>query len=127
MSDFIKTKTIHSVLIQENGWIRNSKGYIIGRLTDRVSFDSEHINEDDGTADCMKHLSKAINSDDEYAYGWHSNIAMSCVDSIVKASETVAFNSFSDYHAAGNEAASRFMKICFDATTSLHMLSNKEE
>jgi len=29
--------------VQENGIIRNSKGYLIGRLVDKISFDSEHI------------------------------------------------------------------------------------
>ena len=123
MSDYIKTKVIQSVIIQENGIIRNSRGYLIGRLSG-INFSSEHIHEDDNTGDCIKYLSKVINSDDEYAYGWHANIAMMCVDSIIEVSERLPFDSYSDYHVAGNEAASRFMKICFDATTSLNMLND---
>ena len=124
MSDMIKTKTIQAVIIQENGIIRNSKGYLIGRLSG-VDFNSEHINDSDNTADCMKYLAKAIRNDDGYAYGWHANIAMMCVDSIIETKELLPFDSYSDYHKAGNEAASRFMKICFDAETSLHMLEVK--
>ena len=124
MSDMIKTKAIQNVMIQENGIIRNSKGYLIGRLSG-VDFNSEHINDSDNTADCMKYLAKAIRKDDGYAYSWHANIAMMCVDSIIETKELLPFDSYSDYHKAGNEAASRFMKICFDAETSLHMLEDK--
>jgi len=123
MSDFIKTKTIQSVLIQENGIIRNSKGYLIGRLVGEIDFNLEHINDKDNTADCMKYLAKVINNEPDYAYGWHANIAMACVDSIIETKDKLPFDSYSDYHTAGNEAASRFMKLCFDATTSLHMLT----
>jgi len=126
MSDFIETKEIQNVLIQENGIIRNSKGYLIGRLSG-VNFNSEHLNDSDSTADAMKVVAKAINSDDGYAYSWHANIAMACVDSIIETKEKLPFDSYSDYHTAGNEAASRFMKICFDAKTSLHMLESKQD
>ena len=115
------------MVIQENGIIRNSKGYLIGRLSSEVNFDSEHINDADNTADCMKYLSKALSRDDEYAYGWHANIAMTCVDSIQETKEQVAFDSYSDYHRAGNEAATRFMNICFSVETSLHMLEDTKD
>ena len=36
----IKTMTVD---VQENGIIRNSKGYIIGRLSPDMEFDSEHV------------------------------------------------------------------------------------
>jgi len=120
----IKYKEIQNVLIQENGIIRNSKGRIIARLVSDVNFNSEHINDKDNIADCMKVLSKAINKEDDYAYSWHANVAMSCVDAMVETKEKVPLDSYSDYHRAGNEAASRFMKICFDADTSLHMLED---
>ena len=126
MSDMIKYKEIQNVLIQENGIIRNSKGRIIARLVSDVDFNSEHINDKDNISDCMKVLSKAINKEDDYAYSWHANIAMSCVDAMVETKEKVPLDSYSDYHRAGNEAASRFMKICFDADTSLNMLLDKD-
>ena len=122
MSYAIKTKQIQSVVIQENGIIRNSKGYLIGRLVSGINFDSDHLNESDSTAYCMEYLSGALRKDDSYAYSWHANIAMACMDSIIDVKEKVAFDSHSDYHFAGNEAAERFMKICFDVETSLHML-----
>ncbi len=68
---------------------------------------------------------KQAMKDDNYAYGWHANIAMSCVDAMMETKEKVAFDSYSDFHRAANDGASRFMRICFDAETSLHMLENK--
>ena len=47
-----------------------------------------------------------------YAHSWHCNIAMACADSIHQ-DESEAL-SWEDAHRIGNEAASRFMKICFD-------------
>jgi hypothetical protein len=44
MNSCIRTKTL-TVDIQENGIIRNKKGYLIGRLSDEVDFDGEHIVE----------------------------------------------------------------------------------
>lgn len=44
MSDECKIKIL-TVNVQENGIIRNLSGYMIGRLYDRVSFDSEYLNE----------------------------------------------------------------------------------
>ena len=43
MSDFCPTKELNGAYVQENKWIRNHKGYLIGRLTDTVSYESEHI------------------------------------------------------------------------------------
>ena len=45
MADSIRTKTLDGVLVQENGIIRNSKGYFLARLEYETEFDSEHINE----------------------------------------------------------------------------------
>lgn len=117
----IKVKTLNGVIIQENGIIRNSKGYLIGR-TSGVDFNSEHINEDTKinkitTEQAMNHLSKALKEDQEYAYGWHANIAMMCNDAILSHDDQVDFA-----HKVGNDAASRFMGMCFDVETSLCML-----
>jgi len=52
-----------------------------------------------------------------YAHSWHCNIAMMCADAMQATSERLPLDSFSDYSVAGNEAASRFMKLCFDVET----------
>jgi len=58
----------------------------------------------------METLSKAFREDPEYAHSWHCNLAMACKDAGAS-------------HDVGNEAASRFMKLAFDADTSNDMLS----
>ena len=45
------------------------------------------------------------------AHSWHCNIAMACYDSMPDSI------SHEEKHRIGNEAASRFMKICFDVET----------
>jgi hypothetical protein len=67
----------------------------------------------------MTRLKKAMKDEPDYAYGWHANIAMSVYD------ECTNDTSHQESHRIGNAAASRFMKICFDAETSLHMLEDK--
>ena len=69
----------------------------------------------------MKVLTKAM-KDDDYAYGWHANIAMACTDAMVDIKKELPLDSTSDFNVAGNEAASRFMKLCFNAVTSKYML-----
>ena len=83
--DVIKIKTLNGVIVQENGILRNSEGYLIARLTG-VDFNSEHINNknsDSITKQAMGYLSKALKEDPEYAFAWHSNITMACTDSMV--------------------------------------------
>jgi hypothetical protein len=41
-----KTKVLNGVIVQENGIIRNSKGRLLGRLSEEISFDSEHLVEE---------------------------------------------------------------------------------
>ena len=48
-----------------------------------------------------------------YAHSWHSNIAMMCYDAILADNENAE-----NAHAIGNDAASRFMKLCFGVDTS---------
>lgn len=74
------------------------------------------------TKQAMDHLSKALKEDPEYAFGWHSNIAMACTDAMVDIKKELPLDSTSDFNVAGNEAAARFMKICFDVKTSQNML-----
>jgi len=57
-----------------------------------------------------------------YAHSWHCNIAMMCYDAICAAKkipEATADDTQAhlDILAISNDAASRFMKLCFDADT----------
>jgi hypothetical protein len=119
MNDGIKVKTISKVMIQENGIIRNSNGLLIGRLTSDIDFKSEDINEVDNIKNSLEILTGEMQDTElgSYAHGWHCNIAMSCFDAILETKKHVAFDSYSDYHYASNEAASRFMKLLFNVTT----------
>ena len=63
-------------------------------------------------------LTKAMAEDDpsdknSLAHGWHCNIAMACYDAILAHDDQVDFA-----HKVGNDAASRFMKLCFGVETS---------
>lgn len=62
--DYIATKRLDGVEVQENGIIRNSEGYLIGRLSDEIDFDSEHLNvtskEDVGCINVLKEANKAM-------------------------------------------------------------------
>lgn len=50
-----------------------------------------------------------------YAHSWHCNIAMMCNDAILSDDTNRITNN--DAHRISNDAASRFMKICFDVET----------
>ena len=52
-----------------------------------------------------------------YAHSWHCNIAMMCVDAITTECPPTAMP-YEDAHKIGNDAASRFMKLCFGVETS---------
>jgi hypothetical protein len=52
--------------------------------------------------DAMNALKQAINSDPDYAWSWHCNIAVTQQDAGVS-------------HEMSNDGAARFMKLCFDA------------
>jgi hypothetical protein len=51
-----------------------------------------------------------------YAHSWHCNIAAMCSDAI-HASGIASNDSNELIHEASNDAASRFMKLCFDVET----------
>lgn len=53
-----------------------------------------------------------------YAHAWHCNIAMMCYDAIKDAQAKLGEGGFTDAHAVGNDAASRFMKLCFGVETT---------
>ena len=53
-----------------------------------------------------------------YAHAWHCNIAEMCEDAIFDAElELKCESDWIDAHKVGNDAASRFMKLCFDVET----------
>lgn len=64
----------------------------------------------------MDKLREAMIDDPSYAHGWHCNLAMAFSDELHS-------NESSDAHVICNDAASRFMKLCFDVETSNDMLS----
>ncbi|PHS71950.1 MAG: hypothetical protein COB22_05905 [Cycloclasticus sp.] len=51
-----------------------------------------------------------------YAHSWHCNIAMMCYDAIKDNKSDLPLTSF-EAREIGNDAASRFMKLCFDVDT----------
>lgn len=55
-----------------------------------------------------------------YAHVWHCNIAMMCYDAITKKLLDMPKGrglDHDDIHAVSNDAASRFMRLCFDVET----------
>ena len=53
-----------------------------------------------------------------YAHSWHCNIAMMCYDAIMDAELELKRESDGvDGNKVANDAASRFMKLCFDVET----------
>ena len=56
-------------------------------------------------------IKQAMDDDPSYAHSWHCNIAMSVYD------ECTTDISHDDAHRIGNDAASRFMQLCFGVET----------
>lgn len=52
--DCIKTKVLDGVIVQENGIIRNKRGYLIGRLVDEIDFDSKHLESEDKAGEASR-------------------------------------------------------------------------
>ena len=53
-----------------------------------------------------------------YAHVWHCNIAMACYDAMHSVDKQSLSESDHDWrHKVANDAASRFMKLCFDVNT----------
>jgi len=74
--------------------------------------------KDNEVKEAMDVLRAAMKEDVEpgsYAHGWHCNIACMCADSIMAAQDIEESEAF----LIGNEAASRFMKLCFDIETKV--------
>jgi hypothetical protein len=81
------------------------------------------MGKDNRISEAMDVLKKAMVADNpqaagSYAHSWHCNIAMACYDAI-RASESVVDDGLQheDAHRIGNNAASRFMKLCFGVDT----------
>jgi len=69
----------------------------------------------------MRTLNKAMRSDSivpgSYANAWHCNIAMMCYEALRNHQDSSFILTDVDAKAIGNEAASRFMKLCFGVVT----------
>ena len=52
-----------------------------------------------------------------YAHSWHCNIAMMCSDAIHAAENDPVSSTSKHIHNISNDAASRFMKLCFGVET----------
>lgn len=70
-------------------------------------------------AKAMAVIKQAMIDDDpekhgSYAHSWHCNIAMACYDAMHDADTAFGHN---QRHKVANDAASRFMKMCFDVET----------
>lgn len=68
------------------------------------------------TTEAMKQFTKSMQEDDDYAWSWHCNLAMSAQDNGVD-------------HKAANKSAALFMKWCFnvDMTKHPHYIDIMEE
>ena len=82
--------------------------------------DSKTTNWDE-VRDAFEVIKAAMKSDDSlapgsYAHGWHCSIAMMCMDALQEA-DIVDENCTEEIHGVCNDAASRFMKLCFDVET----------
>lgn len=68
----------------------------------------------------MSNIGKAFETlkqgmtDDELAHVWHCNIAMACYDAIMDSGSELTHE---EAHKVGNDAASRFMEVCFGVDT----------
>lgn len=69
-----------------------------------------------GAMDALKHEMQKDSEQGSYAHSWHCNIAMMCYDAI-RAECPPTSMPHEDAHKIGNDAASRFMKLCFDVDT----------
>ncbi len=121
MNDVCKTKHLRKVEVQENGIIRNEKGRIIARLIDDVDFNSEHLSTEISNAmDALREEMRADCPEEpgSYAHSWHCIIAMTCYNAMVEsARKTEDLFNHDDAHRIGNDAATRFMKLCFGVET----------
>ena len=77
---------------------------------------NQMMKNDIGVSDAFEIVKKAMKKEPEYAYAWHCNIAMCCYDA------NTTEQQYKQSLTAANDAASRFMKMCFGVETSRNML-----
>ena len=87
--------------------------FAFGRIEEAIQLDADNL-----VPHAMRIIKQAMIDDvpsdkGGYAHSWHCNIAMMCNDAILSHDDQVDFA-----HKVGNDAASRFMKLCFDVETS---------
>lgn len=73
----------------------------------------------DKVTEAFEVLKKAIKEDvgeGSLAHSWHCNIAMMCADAMHE--DDMECMNWDDAHRIGNDAASRFMQMCFDVKTA---------
>jgi len=66
----------------------------------------------------MDTIRHQLKDDDSYAHSWHCNLAMMYYDAARSDSDV----SHQDAHRVGNDAATRFMQLCFNKHTTNDML-----
>ena len=76
------------------------------------------MSEETSVMKAMAVMRLAFEADPDFARVWHDNIAMMCYDAILADKEMTAMGiSHESALRTGNDAASRFMKLAFDAET----------
>jgi len=79
----------------------------------------ELLDNEEPSSNNFEGLKKELEADDpskpgSYAHSWHCNVAMMCFDAIK--AETPRLDT-EVAHKIGNDAATRFMKLCFNVDT----------
>jgi len=93
--------------------------YYIQRGVDEMTREKRNfMYEQDEVKNALKVIQSAMKADNpkepgSYAHSWHCNIAMACHDSIL----SLDARRIDLARKAGNDAAARFMRICFDVET----------
>jgi len=92
---------------------------VVDQLNATLGIAPKEISESE-VSKAFKVIQKAMHDEGvepgSYAHAWHCNVAMMCSDAIHQA-DIVDDNCMDEIHAVCNDAASRFMKICFDVET----------
>jgi len=82
------------------------------------------MNNDDEVGEAFYILKQAIQDDDAYAHAWHCNLAMCFYDALPG---PFCDDDHESFHKVSNNAASRFMSICFDVDTNNDMLDKENK
>jgi len=99
---------------------------VIGNILENSELENISKKEDemdnDKVSEAFEIIKQAMIKDNpsergSLAHSWHCNIAMMCSDAI-GTDKAASRLTFEDAHRIGNDAASRFMKLCFDVETN---------